>query len=284
MKPAQAAAPGYDARIRRAQYLAAQYPFAAEVLVFYQQLAAFQKNLYTEISHNWSNQSVARPQSQLRAELPVEILLPHFPEFLSVLARIGPSPVADDARRLSARTSVEWIGLLTDFWSFSGCSVDSGQETLAEPRESLQEFILRAFLQPYSEFLAARTTEPQLETTSRVCPRCGSAPLLGVLHPEGDGGKRCLLCSFCLHEWDFRRILCPACGEEAEGKLPVYVAEQFPHIRVETCETCRCYLRTIDLTKNGHAVPIVDDLAAIPLSLWAHEHGYTRLHPNLLGI
>jgi formate dehydrogenase maturation protein FdhE len=42
-------------------------------------------------------------------------------------------------------------------------------------------------------------------------------------------------------------------------------------------------LRTIDLTKNGRAIPIVDDLAAIPLSLWADEHGYTRLQPNLLG-
>jgi formate dehydrogenase maturation protein FdhE len=52
---------------------------------------------------------------------------------------------------------------------------------------------------------------------------------------------------------------------------------------VEACDTCKVYVRTIDLTKDGNAVPVVDDLAAIPLTLWAHEHGYTRLHPNLLG-
>ena len=75
----------------------------------------------------------------------------------------------------------------------------------------------------------------------------------------------------------------PTCGEESESKLPVYVAEQFSHIRVETCDTCKFYLRTIDLTKDGHAIPLIDDLAAIPLSLWAHEHGYSRLQPNLLG-
>jgi len=63
----------------------------------------------------------------------------------------------------------------------------------------------------------------------------------------------------------------------------VYVAEQFPHIRVEACETCKVYIRTIDLTKDGHAVPVVDDLAAIPLSLWAQERGFTRMQPNLLG-
>jgi len=68
-----------------------------------------------------------------------------------------------------------------------------------------------------------------------------------------------------------------------EKKLPVYVAEQFSHIRIEACDTCKSYLRTIDLTKNGCAIPIVDDLAAIPLSLWAQERGYTRLQPNLLG-
>jgi FdhE protein len=52
---------------------------------------------------------------------------------------------------------------------------------------------------------------------------------------------------------------------------------------VEACETCKFFVRTIDLTKDGHAVPVVDDLAAIPLTLWAREHGYNRLQPNLLG-
>jgi formate dehydrogenase maturation protein FdhE len=40
----------------------------------------------------------------------------------------------------------------------------------------------------------------------------------------------------------------------------------------------------VDLTKNGHAVPVVDELATIPLNLWAQEHGYTKVQPNLLGI
>ena len=29
------------------------------------------------------------------------------------------------------------------------------------------------------------------------------------------------------------------------------------------------------MTKNGKAVPVVDELAAIPVSLWAQENGYT---------
>jgi formate dehydrogenase maturation protein FdhE len=28
----------------------------------------------------------------------------------------------------------------------------------------------------------------------------------------------------------------------------------------------------------------VDELAIIPLDLWATEHGYQKIHPNLMGI
>jgi FdhE protein len=67
-------------------------------------------------------------------------------------------------------------------------------------------------------------------------------------------------------------------------KLPVYTAEELPHVRVEACDTCHSYIKTIDLTKDGHAVPVVDELAAIPLSLWAVEKGYVKVSPNLLGV
>jgi formate dehydrogenase maturation protein FdhE len=53
---------------------------------------------------------------------------------------------------------------------------------------------------------------------------------------------------------------------------------------VETCDTCHCYIKTIDLTKDGRAVPVVDELAAIPLSLWAAENGYSKVRANLLGL
>jgi len=275
--------PDYGARMRRAMRLAEEYPFAAEVLTFYRQLAAFQQKLYAEIPGTWDSQSAARADGQLRRELNFDAVLPHFPELLSLVERAGPLPVVEAARRLSAQEPAQWLMRLSDFWMFGGRSNNSDREAPHDAEEPLMRFILQAFLQPCSEFLAAHMSQRYLESGARVCPRCGAAPLLGVLRPEGDGGRRCLLCSFCLQEWNFRRILCPACGEEAEANLPVYVAEQFPHIRMETCDTCKFYLRTVDLTKNGHAIPIVDDLAAIPLSLWADEHGYSRLQVNLLG-
>ena len=63
------------------------------------------------------------------------------------------------------------------------------------------------------------------------------ADLIIVGNKGMTGAKRFLLCSLCFNEWEFRRLLCPNCGEEDKDKLPVYTAEEFPHIRVEACDT-----------------------------------------------
>jgi FdhE protein len=55
-------------------------------------------------------------------------------------------------------------------------------------------------------------------------------------------------------------------------------------VRVEACESCRCYLKSVDLTVNGLAVPVVDELATVALNLWAEESGYVKLETNLLGL
>ena len=107
---------------------------------------------------------------------------------------------------------------------------------------------------------------------------------MGVLRPLGDGGQRSLVCSFCLAEWEFRRIVCPGCGEEDHTKLPVYTAEELKHVRVESCDSCRTYIKTVDMTKMGRAEPIVDEMAAIPLDVWAEKQGYVKLQWNLLQL
>ncbi len=275
--------PDYDARIGRAKYLATEHPFAAEVLKFYQQLLSFQKTIYSEMRKASGNRSGGPPGDPLRSELDYAPLIRYFPRLLSFLEGAGPEPIAEAARQLSSQEVAAWATDLTRFWRVGGRRRHLAEKVQDDSAETLKEFILRAFLQPQVEFLAEGMPPPSVDGRPRHCPRCDSVPLLGVLRPEGDGGKRCLVCSFCLFEWEFRRILCPACGEEAENKLPIYVAEQLSHIRIEACDTCKSYLRTIDLTKNGRAIPIVDDLAAIPLSLWAEQRGYTRLQPNLLG-
>ena len=265
----------YDARIRRAERLSSEHTFAAEFLDFYKHVAAFQKTLRANIASSSGVKSGSAPAAELRDPLDLTVLLPHFRGFLSLIEQHAPPALGKSAHQMSLLPSDSWVASLEAYWEHAG-KYDQQVGALAQ-------FLARAFLQPYAESRAAQTPRAPQVVTVRVCPLCGSRPLMGVLRVEGDSGKRFLLCSFCSQEWEFRRIHCPTCGEEAEAKLPVYVAEQLPHIRVEACDTCKFYVRTVDLTKDGHAIPLVDDLAAIPLTLWAHEHGYTRLQPNLLG-
>jgi formate dehydrogenase accessory protein FdhE len=275
MTSQQAVSSEYDARVRRAEKLIAEKSSASELLSFYKRIASFQKSFLTQISDAGKQEQDAPQFGSVRDGLDLTLLLPHFRNFLSLVEQNAPNALAAAAREIAAMPSDAWVSLLTSYWELGGL--------FDQQIGAFAQFFPRAFLQPYAGYVAGRTAVPPVLATPRACPLCGGRPVFGVLRLEGDGGKRCMVCSFCGYEWEFRRILCPTCGEEEEKKLPVYVAEQIPHVRVEACETCKFFVRTIDLTKDGHAVPVVDDLAAIPLTLWAHEHGYRRLQANLLG-
>jgi FdhE protein len=270
----------WDARIARARDLASTYPSASEGLRFYEHITQFQKFLYAELEAQCGTAQVPRLPGTLRQELDLFVVLPRFAPFLSIVEKNAPAPLSESAAALRANNGKQWQQILTRYWQ-------PGSEPRSEFAPNLdaaQVFLAWAFLQPYAEYLADYTAHPPLHATPPICPLCSGKPLVGVLRPEGDGGKRSLICSLCATEWDFRRIVCPACGEEDILKLAVYTAQQFPHVRVEACETCLHYIKTVDLTKEGHAVPVVDELATIPLNLWAAEHGFTKLHTNLLGI
>ena len=266
----------WDARIRRANELAVAHPFAAEGLRFYESLARFQKSLYSEMEAACGRAKVPRAPGALRREFDPFLLLPRFSPFLSLIVEIAPSPLSQSARKLGAESGGHWQETLTRFWG-----ADSETPMNLDPSEALLAWI---FLQPYAEYLADYTQWTPLSGTPSVCPLCGGKPQVGALRPEGDGGKRSLICSLCATEWVYRRVVCPACGEEDDHKLAVYSAKEFGHVRVEACDACHSYIKTIDLTKDGHAVPVVDELATIPLNLWATEHGYVKLQNNFLGI
>lgn len=271
----------WDARIVRARDLAAKHTSASEGLRFYGHIAQFQKSLYVELETLCGTAQVARPPGMLRQELDLFFLLPRFAPFLALVENNAPAPLAQAASALRAQSGA-WQGILSDYWQrLPQPESDSESASNSNPAQALLAW---AFLQPYAEYLADYAAHSPLHATPPVCPLCSSKPVVGVLRPEGDGGKRSLICALCANEWNFRRIVCPACGEEDVHKLAVYTAREYPHVRVEACDTCHTYIKTVDLTKDGRAVPVVDELATISLNLWASDHGYTKLHANLLGI
>ncbi len=265
----------WDRRIERAAQLAAEHPFAAEVLHFYQRMAVFQQTLYSGGAEVHGDEA-GTIASLLQHGLNVHRLLPKFAEFLSAVEKCAPRLMADSARDLSAQEPARWGELLDSFWrTAADFEPGSGQP------DALLAWI---FLQPQGEYLADRNRHISRQENRAVCPFCSGKPIVGVLRPEGDGAKRSLICAMCATEWACGRIICPACGEQDVEKLAVYTASQFDHVRVEACDTCHVYIKTVDLTKNGRAVPVVDELATTPLNLWAQQHGYRKLRANLLGI
>lgn len=106
-------------------------------------------------------------------------------------------------------------------------------------------------------------------------------PQCGVLRPEGHGSALTLVCPITQAERPARRGACPACGSE---DLAFYQNDALPHVSTQACEACRGYLHLIDLGVDPEAVPEADEIAALPLDVWAAGQGYAKLHPNLVGI
>jgi len=239
-----------DDRIARASELAKTYPTASGLLNFYGELATLQKRVFTEIKS--------------RDETNVEALTRYFPALIELVSRIGPQQLADSGSKVTEE-------LLADHWQGSAEYDPAGR------------FFARVLLQPYAEYLASRG-DVRVDGTPSTCPFCNARPVVAVLRGEGDGGKRSLLCSMCATEWLFRRVVCPSCGEENKDKLPIYIAAELDYLRVDACDNCQTYLKSVDLTKNGRAIPVVDEMATVALNIWAEEHGYSKLEPNLLGM
>ena len=280
----------WERRIRRANELASMYPFAAEGLRFYARVAVFQKSLQEEIQKAMANSLKISSGRPLRDELDLFRLLPKFPAFLSVIQQASPARLAHAAAALAEKGPVGWQRALEDFW-WKEDGLASAREEVEEARTgdsfeaaASERLLAWIFLQPYAEYLAANREPVNADGTPSTCPLCAGKPIAGVLRSEGDGAKKSLVCMLCAHEWSFRRIYCPACGEEREPQMAFYSAPEISHVRVDVCDTCHTYLKSIDLTKTGLAVPIVDELATIPLDLWAVEHGYRKLQINMLGI
>ncbi|HEY6305651.1 MAG TPA: formate dehydrogenase accessory protein FdhE [Candidatus Angelobacter sp.] len=250
----------WDRRIARAGELSQKHAAVAELLKFYQQLVHFQKSVYEQLSS-------AR-------EHDLAVLLPSFPGLIALVKAAGSPALAKAAAALEQDSPQDRLELLESIWQHQ---VESGQ--LAGE----YAFFAQALLQPYAEFLAGRARS-STDGSPSLCPFCGSKPQVAVLRPEGDGGKKSLVCSLCSTEWNFRRVLCPNCGEENKDHLPIFAAPDFDYVRIDACDTCRTYIKSIDLTKNGNAIPVVDELATLSLNLWAQENNYQKLRPNLFGV
>lgn len=246
-------------RRQRTEELLTRYPFAGQLLGFYRALLPVQEKAY----------HAAEADHPSPADLPRYVVDRVMPDVIDVTVAHGPRQLRD--------------GVVERF-----CSADLP--------DLVSHWLSDAALTPFEVFLARASASPVLEARNgeratppddRHCPGCGGLPQLSYLAVTGEAlvtGPRYLLCSRCGQTWVFSRIVCAGCGERSGNQMPIYREEaQFPHVRIDACQACHQYLLTFDLRQDTAAVPVVDELACLPLDLFARERGFTKITPNLLG-
>jgi len=119
------------------------------------------------------------------------------------------------------------------------------------------------------------------------CPVCGSKPAISELRQlestgavEGattEGAERILYCSFCRNEWRVERLKCVFCGNTDNESLGYFFTEEEQGYRIDACEKCGKYIKTIDSRNISHEiVPAIDDFSTLHLDLIAQDEGYER--------
>jgi len=252
-------------RLRRAQELCDRHQAAGTALRFYAVVLTFQM----EVAR--SSNSRAKAGIPLRAQIDSLPMVAVLPSLLAISIKDGPDTLRAAAQHLQEAGETGWRELLE-----SAIGARPHNLTRAD------DFFARACLQPVAEHLQLQIPK-NTDYSQRACPLCQGLPQMSVLRPEAEGASRSLVCSFCLNEWSYRRLECPWCGEEDKEKLPRYSAQEVAHVHVEACDTCKRYLKAVDMTIDGLAVPLVDEAALAVLDVWASDHGYQKIVRNLIG-
>jgi FdhE protein len=258
------------ARRERAEELRERHPFAAEVLTLSLALLPVQERA-------WNAAREHRPHPEALAEWTADHVLPAVVE---ATVAAGP-PALSEAVRERAVGADALAGWLEDA-ELDPVDRYLARASLAGPLEALGE--------------AAGAACVGGRAYALLCPRCGGRPQLACAEASGEelvSSRRSLVCSRCAARWTASRTVCAGCGEADEAKLIVYAehwgdgngaeAPVFGNLRIAGCTTCRRYLIEVDTGRDPRAVPEVDELAALPLDLYAADQGLTKLTTNLMG-
>ena len=287
MAVAVAATDVWADRRRRVAELRTRQGFARQLLDFYGALLGVQEQSFNDARD-------ARPAPESLTAYVVETV---FAPLVDVSVAVGPDRLRSDVIRTTREKDPRDI---VRAWM-------SNQE-----QSMVERFLARASLGPVLEALGAEVRAAcDGPRDKRHCPDCGGPPQLSFFAQSSEDlatGPRLLLCARCGATWGFARMTCAGCGEDTSAKLVVFsergttsgergsvvrglpgrrpAAEDnpvFPHMRIEACDSCHKYLLTVDVARDPAAVPLVDEMAAIPLDLFARDRGYTKITTNLMG-
>jgi len=263
----------FEKRAARAELLARGSVTAAEPLRFASGLYRVQGRLATAIESLHAERPLCG-----RLDEDAHRFVGRLVDLLRYAAEQGPPALVEDAERRQREQASQARSRLLEWWSGD--------------RDTGEDYLSRALLRPYVEVLARLRVAPDRLHRPGHCPFCGGRPWISARRADGEGGsggaeqgaRRLLGCALCGGEWPLGRILCPACDEGDPAKLPSFQSPSYPAVRIEACETCRRYVKSIDLTGDARAIPEVDDLVSLGMDLWAAKEGFARIEPGLAGV
>ena len=255
----------WDKQINRASELAG-HSAANELLTFYASVLSAQREIYKTLATTKSEAS-----NDLASDM--KLLSEAMPRLLKAVEDTGSPQLYNEMQSFKTSQPSDIVNMLLEYSN----------------HRSPMLFFAKALCQPYGRLCWENNRKPfaaKPPGNETNCPACGGLAQVSIRlqSDSADGGSRNLLCATCLYEWPYRRVACANCGEEAPAKLAYFKAEQFAHVKIEVCDACHRYLKSVDLTELGNASPLVDDVASASLDLWAIEHGYTKVEINLIGL
>ncbi len=181
-------------------------------------------------------------------------------------AALVPEAARDAAARLAGLSGPERTALAT--------SIAAG----AFPADQLAESVFAAAaLQVHLARRAAALDVGALKAVADgVCPACGSAPVASLVVGWTRAAKaRYCACPLCATQWNHVRVKCTACGA-TDAMLYHGVAEVSADVAVETCGTCRSYIKHMQQHADPRLDPVADDIASYALDLLIREEGFRR--------
>ena len=108
------------------------------------------------------------------------------------------------------------------------------------------------------------------------CPVCAAWPILA--ERRGLDRSRRLRCGRCSTQWEVPWLHCIYCGERNHERLGTLEAdEQGEVLKVETCATCKGYLKSIATLQGFPAFELLlQDLETVEFDLVALDRGFSR--------
>lgn len=158
-----------------------------------------------------------------------------------------------------------------------------GEEVFAPSSPGLLRYLgwtaMACYLRPVVEAFARWRDEERW--LRRYCPTCGSLPAMAQLVGADPGRKRFLRCGCCATRWQYGRTRCPFCENDSH-RLAIVGLESEAGLRIDSCESCRGYLKTYD--GLGDESLFLSDWSSLHLDVIAHDRGLKRAAASLFEL